>query len=141
MAEEKPKPGQVRERLIICEIDRARISRMNPALTAQKPEERRIHETTKTLIERTIHEAIESVRNPFGMQQPPGTCREPGITCSRCAIDPDRFLPSPRISRAGDTGACRIIDRILPAPNASVSAANTRIKPRFLLPTAGGYGI
>jgi len=40
--EKEPKPQLIRERLDVCELDRARMSLMNPALIVQKKEERTI---------------------------------------------------------------------------------------------------
>jgi len=49
MAEE-PKPVLVPERLDVCELDRARMSLLNPALIAQKIEAQTIDENAKPLL-------------------------------------------------------------------------------------------
>ena len=50
MAEDEPKPVLVRERLDVCELDRARMSLMNPALIEQKKQKRTTDENAKPLI-------------------------------------------------------------------------------------------
>ena len=96
MAEE-PKPVLVRERLDVCELDRARMSLLNPALIAQKMEARTIDENAKPLLELTMKEGIETVWDRFEMQQPPCKYCEAGISCSRCTMGPCRIIPPHRI--------------------------------------------
>jgi hypothetical protein len=47
---EEPKPKLVQERLAVCELDRARMSLLNPALIAHKKEERTIDENAKPVL-------------------------------------------------------------------------------------------
>jgi len=68
---EEPKARLIRERLDVCELDRAKMSLLNPQLIEQKKQERTIDETTKILLERTMKEGIETVWDRFEMQQPP----------------------------------------------------------------------
>ena len=95
MAEE-PKPVIVRERLDVCELDRARMSLLNPALIAQKLEARTIDENAKPLLEMTMREGFETVWDRFEMQQPPCKYCELGTTCSRCGMGPCRSIPPHR---------------------------------------------
>ena len=68
MSEEEPKPVLIRERLDVCELDRARMSLMNPAIIAQKLESRTIDENAKPILEMTMKEGIETVWDRFEMQ-------------------------------------------------------------------------
>ncbi|HNX17859.1 MAG TPA: anaerobic carbon-monoxide dehydrogenase catalytic subunit [Methanoregula sp.] len=97
MADEEPKPVLVRERLDVCELDRARMSLMNPALIAQKLGERTIDENAKPLLELTMKEGIETVWDRFEMQQPPCKYCEAGISCNRCTMGPCRIIPPHRV--------------------------------------------
>jgi carbon-monoxide dehydrogenase catalytic subunit len=96
MAEE-PKPVLVRERLDVCELDRARMSLLNPALIAQKREDRTIDENAKPILELTMKEGIETVWDRFEMQQPPCKYCEAGTSCARCTMGPCRIIPPHRI--------------------------------------------
>ena len=70
MADE-PKPIIIQERLDVCELDRARMALLNPALIEQKKEARTIDENAKPLLEMTMRDGIETVWDRFEMQQPP----------------------------------------------------------------------
>ncbi len=88
-----PQPVIIRERLDVCELDRARMSLLNPALIAQKLEARTIDENAKPILEMTMKEGFETVWDRFEMQQPPCKSCELGTTCSRCAMGPCRIIP------------------------------------------------
>jgi carbon-monoxide dehydrogenase catalytic subunit len=92
MAEE-PKHVLVRERLDVCELDRARMSLLNPVLIEQKKESCTIDENAKPLLELTIKEGFETVWDRFEMQQPRCKYCEAGISCSRCTMGPCRIIP------------------------------------------------
>jgi carbon-monoxide dehydrogenase catalytic subunit len=96
MAEE-PKPQLIRERLDVCELDRARMSLLNPQLIGQKMESRTIDENAKPVLEMTMREGIETVWDRFEMQQPPCKFCESGLSCSRCAMGPCRIIPPHRV--------------------------------------------
>ncbi len=68
---DEPKPVIVQERLDVCELDRARMALLNPALIEQKKEARTIDENAKPLLEITMKEGHETVWDRFEMQQPP----------------------------------------------------------------------
>ena len=87
MAEE-PKPQLIREKLDVCELDRAKMSLMNPALIVQKKNERTTDENAKPVLEMMMREGIETVWDRFEMQQPPCKYCESGLSCSRCAMCP-----------------------------------------------------
>ena len=70
MAEE-PKPTLIRERLDVCELDRARMSLLNPVLIEQKKNERTTDENAKPILELMMQEGMETVWDRFEMQQPP----------------------------------------------------------------------
>lgn len=112
MAEE-PKPVIVRERLDVCELDRARMSLLNPALIAQKLEARTIDENAKPLIELTMNEGIETVWDRFEMQQPCCKHCEAGTSCSRCSMGPCRIIPPHRIRGVCGADADLIVARNL----------------------------
>ncbi len=94
---EEPEPQLIRDRLEVCELDRARISLMNPALIEQKKNERTTDENAKPVLEMTMKEGIETVWDRFEMQQPPCKYCESGLSCSRCAMGPCRIIPPHRI--------------------------------------------
>jgi carbon-monoxide dehydrogenase catalytic subunit len=79
MAEE-PKPQLIREKLDVCELDRAKMSLMNPALIEQKKNERTIGENAKPVLEMMMREGIETVWDRFEMQQPPCKYCESGLS-------------------------------------------------------------
>ncbi|MDD1701604.1 MAG: anaerobic carbon-monoxide dehydrogenase catalytic subunit [Methanoregula sp.] len=122
---EEPKPVLVRERLDVCELDRARMSLMNPALIAQKKEERTIDENAKPLIELTMKEGIETVWDRFEMQQPPCKFCEAGISCSRCTMGPCRIIPPHRIRGVCGADADLIVSRNLLDTIATGAAAHS----------------
>ena len=68
---EEPKPQIIQERIDVCELDRARMALLNPALIEQKKEARTIDENAKPLLEMTMRDGIETVWDRFEMQQPP----------------------------------------------------------------------
>ena len=70
MAEE-PKPVWSGNGLMSVELDRARMSLMNPALIAQKLESRTIDENAKPILEITMKEGIETVWDRFKMRSAP----------------------------------------------------------------------
>ena len=88
MAQEEPKPVPARERLDVCELDRARMSLMNPALIEQKKQERTIDENAKPLLEMAMKEGLETVWDRHEMQQPPCKYCEAGTSCMRCTMGP-----------------------------------------------------
>jgi carbon-monoxide dehydrogenase catalytic subunit len=96
MAEE-PKSHLIRERLDVCELDRARMSLLNPQLIGQKIESRTLDENAKQVLEMTMREGIETVWDRFEMQQPPCKFCESGLSCSRCAMGPCRIIPPHRV--------------------------------------------
>jgi carbon-monoxide dehydrogenase catalytic subunit len=125
MSEEEPKPVLVRERLDVCELDRARMSLLNPALIAQKMAERTIDENAKPLIEMAMKEGIETVWDRFEMQQPPCKYCEAGISCSRCTMGPCRIIPPHRIRGVCGADADLIVSRNLLDTIATGSAAHS----------------
>ena len=124
MAEE-PKPVLIRERLDVCELDRARMSLMNPALIAQKLEARTIDENAKPLLEMTMKEGIETVWDRFEMQQPPCKFCEAGTSCSRCTMGPCRIIPPHRVRGVCGADADVIVARNLLDMIATGSAAHS----------------
>ena len=124
MAEE-PKPVLIRERLDVCELDRARMSLLNPALIAQKLEARTIDENAKPLLEMTMKEGIETVWDRFEMQQPPCKYCEAGTSCSRCTMGPCRIIPPHRIRGVCGADADLIVARNLLDMIATGSAAHS----------------
>jgi len=124
MAEE-PKPVLIRERLDVCELDRARMSLMNPALIAQKLESRTIDENAKPLLEMTMKEGIETVWDRFEMQQPPCKFCEAGTSCSRCTMGPCRIIPPHRVRGVCGADADVIVARNLLDMIATGSAAHS----------------
>ena len=125
MVEEEPKSVLVRERLDVCELDRARMSLMNPALIAQKMAERTIDENAKPLIEMTMKEGIETVWDRYEMQQPPCKYCETGISCSRCTMGPCRIILPHRIRGVCGADADLIVSRNLLDTIATGSAAHS----------------
>jgi carbon-monoxide dehydrogenase catalytic subunit len=94
---EEPKPTLVREKMEVCELDRARLALMNPQLIEQKKEERTFDEGTKPFVEMTMQEGVETVWDRFEMQQPPCKYCSSGLSCSRCAMGPCRIIPPHRV--------------------------------------------
>ena len=124
MAEE-PKPVLIRERLDVCELDRARMSLLNPALIEQKIEARTIDENAKPILELTMKEGIETVWDRFEMQQPPCKYCEAGISCSRCTMGPCRIIPPHRIRGVCGADADLIVSRNLLDMIATGAAAHS----------------
>lgn len=124
MAEE-PKPVLVRERLDVCELDRARMSLLNPALIAQKLEARTIDENAKPVLEMTMKEGLETVWDRFEMQQPPCKHCEAGTSCSRCTMGPCRIIPPHRIRGVCGADADLIVARNLLDTIATGAAAHS----------------
>jgi anaerobic carbon-monoxide dehydrogenase catalytic subunit len=124
MAEE-PKPVLVRERLDVCELDRARMSLLNPALIAQKIEARTIDENAKPVLELTMKEGLETVWDRFEMQQPPCKYCEAGISCARCTMGPCRIIPPHRIRGVCGADANLIVSRNLLDTIATGAAAHS----------------
>ncbi len=124
MAEE-PKSELVRERLDVCELDRARMSLLNPALIVQKTEARTIDENAKPLLERTMKEGIETVWDRFEMQQPPCKYCEAGTSCARCTMGPCRIIPPHRIRGVCGADSDLIVARNLLDTIATGAAAHS----------------
>lgn len=125
MGDEEPKPVLVRERLDVCELDRARMSLLNPALVAQKLGERTIDENAKPLIELSLKEGFETVWDRYEMQQPPCKFCEAGISCSRCTMGPCRIIPPHRIRGVCGADADLIVARNLLDAIATGAAAHS----------------
>src|SRR5512145_493484 len=123
--EEEPKPVLVRERLDVCELDRARMSLLNPALIAQKIEARTIDENAKPLLEMTMKEGLETVWDRFEMQQPPCKYCEAGISCARCTMGPCRIIPPHRIRGVCGADVDLIVSRNLLDTIATGAAAHS----------------
>ena len=115
----------VRERLDVCELDRARMSLLNPALIAQKLEARTIDENAKPLLELTMKEGLETVWDRFEMQQPPCKYCEAGLSCSRCTMGPCRIIPPHRVRGVCGADADLIVARNLLDTIATGAAAHS----------------
>lgn len=124
MAEE-PKPQLIREQFTVCELDRARMSLMNPALIEQKKNERTTDENAKPVLEMTMREGIETVWDRFEMQQPPCKYCETGTTCARCAMGPCRIIPPHRIRGVCGADADLMVARNLLDTIATGAAAHS----------------
>ena len=125
MAQEEPKPVMVRERLDVCELDRARMSLMNPALIEQKKQERTIDENAKPLLEMAMKEGLETVWDRYEMQQPPCKYCEAGTSCMRCTMGPCRIIPPHRIRGVCGADVDLIVARNLLDTIATGSAAHS----------------
>ena len=148
MAEQEPKPVLVRDRLEVCELDRARMSLMNPALIEQKKQERTIDENAKPLLEMAMKEGLETVWDRHEMQQPPCKYCEAGLSCSRCTMGPCRIIPPHRIRGVCGADADLIVSRNLLDMIATGSAAHSDhgrdiVETLYLVGTGGttDYGI
>jgi len=124
MAEE-PKPQRIREKLDVCELDRARMSLLNPALIEQKKNERTTDENAKPVLELMMKEGIETVWDRFEMQQPPCKHCEAGTSCSRCTMGPCRIIPPHRIRGVCGADADLIVARNLLDMIATGAAAHS----------------
>jgi carbon-monoxide dehydrogenase catalytic subunit len=122
---EEPKPTLVRERMEVCELDRARLALMNPQLIEQKKEERTFDEGTKPFVEMTMQEGVETVWDRFEMQQPPCKYCSSGLSCSRCAMGPCRIIPPHRIRGVCGADADLIVARNLLDTIATGAAAHS----------------
>ena len=148
MAEQEPKPVLVRERIDVCELDRARMSLMNPALIEQKKKERTIDENAKPLIEMALREGFETVWDRYEMQQPSCKYCEAGLSCARCTMGPCRIIPPHRIRGVCGADADLIVSRNLLDMIATGSAAHSDhgrdiVETLYLvgMGTATDYGI
>ncbi|MCQ8894045.1 MAG: anaerobic carbon-monoxide dehydrogenase catalytic subunit [Methanolinea sp.] len=124
MKEEK-KPQIIRERIEVCELDRARLSLMNPELIKQKRENRTIDEAAKPFIELTMKEGIETVWDRHEMQQPECKYCAAGISCQRCAMGPCRIIPPHRVRGVCGADADLIVARNLLDQLATGAAAHS----------------
>jgi len=124
MAEE-PEPTLIGERIEVCELDRARLSLMNPALVEEKREARTADESAKPFIELTMKEGIETVWDRFEMQQPECKYCAAGISCARCAMGPCRIIPPHRVRGVCGADADLIVARNLLDQIATGAAAHS----------------
>lgn len=119
------KPQIVREKVDVCELDRARLSLMNPALIEQKRESRTFDETAKPFIEHTMKEGIETVWDRYEMQQPECKYCAAGLSCQRCAMGPCRIIPPHRVRGVCGADADLIVARNLLDQLATGAAAHS----------------
>lgn len=124
MTEEK-KPQIVREKIEVCELDRARLALMNPALIEQKKESRTFDEAAKPFVELTMKEGIETVWDRHEMQQPECKYCAAGISCQRCAMGPCRIIPPHRVRGVCGADADLIVARNLLDQLATGAAAHS----------------
>jgi carbon-monoxide dehydrogenase catalytic subunit len=122
---EEPKPTLVREKIEVCELDRARLALMNPQLIEQKREERTFDEGTKPFVEMTMTEGVETVWDRFEMQQPPCKYCSSGLSCARCAMGPCRIIPPHRVRGVCGADADLIVARNLLDTIATGAAAHS----------------
>jgi carbon-monoxide dehydrogenase catalytic subunit len=122
---DEPKPQLIRERLDVCELDRARMSLLNPVLIEQKKNERTIDENAKPVLELTIREGIETVWDRYEMQQPSCKYCLTGISCSRCAMGPCRIIPPNRVRGVCGADADLMVSRNLLDMIATGAAAHS----------------
>ena len=122
---EEPKPQLIRERLDVCELDKARIVLLNPALIEQKKNERTIDETAKPVLEMMMREGVETVWDRYEMQQPSCKYCLARISCARCAMGPCRIIPPTRIRGVCGADADLIVSRNLLDTIATGSAAHS----------------
>jgi anaerobic carbon-monoxide dehydrogenase catalytic subunit len=122
---DEPKPVMIQEKLEVCELDRARMALLNPALIEQKKEARTIDENAKPVLEMTMKEGHETVWDRFEMQQPPCKYCEAGLSCSRCTMGPCRIIPPHRIRGVCGADADLIVARNLLDTIATGSAAHS----------------
>ncbi len=83
----------VQRKITVPDIERAKMSLMNPAFIQQKIDERTVDEAAKPVIETMLREGIETVWDRFEQQQPPCRYCSEGISCNRCAMGPCRIIP------------------------------------------------
>ena len=122
---DEPKPQLIRERLDVCELDRARMSLLNPVLIEQKKNERTIDENAKPVLELTIREGVETVWDRYEMQQPSCKYCLAGISCSRCAMGPCRIIPPNRVRGVCGADADLMVSRNLLDMIATGAAAHS----------------
>lgn len=120
-----PEPRIIRERLDVCELDRARMSLLNPALIEKKKEDRTLDENAKPVLELTMREGIETVWDRYEMQQPPCKFCASGLSCARCAMGPCRIIPPHRIRGVCGADADTIVSRNLLDMIATGAAAHS----------------
>jgi carbon-monoxide dehydrogenase catalytic subunit len=101
-----------RDEVKISELERAKMSLMNPEIIAHKLDSRTIDEVAKPIIERTLKEGIETVWDRFEIQQPPCRYCSAGVSCSRCAMGPCRIMPGIR-----ERGVCGADANLIVARN------------------------
>ena len=123
--EEEPKPQLIREKLDVCELDRARMSLLNPVLIEQKKNERTIDENAKPILDLMMREGMETVWDRFEMQQPPCKYCLAGISCSRCTMGPCRIIPPHRVRGVCGADADLIVSRNLLDMIATGAAAHS----------------
>ena len=122
---DEPKPQLIRERLDVCELDKARMAILNPALIEQKKNERTIDENAKPILELTLREGIETVWDRYEMQQPSCKYCLAGTSCARCAMGPCRIIPPNRIRGVCGADADLIVSRNLLDMIATGAAAHS----------------
>ena len=122
---DEPEPVIVQGKLDVCELDRARMALLNPALIAQKKDARTIDENAKPLIEMTMREGIETVWDRFEMQQPPCRYCESGLSCARCTMGPCRIIPPHRVRGVCGADSDLIVARNLLDTIATGAAAHS----------------
>jgi anaerobic carbon-monoxide dehydrogenase catalytic subunit len=123
--EGEPKPLLIREKLDVCELDRARMSLLNPALIEQKKNERTTDENAKPILDLMLREGIETVWDRFEMQQPPCKYCLTGTSCSRCTMGPCRIIPPHRVRGVCGADADLIVSRNLLDMIATGAAAHS----------------
>jgi carbon-monoxide dehydrogenase catalytic subunit len=122
---EEPKPQLIREKLDVCELDRAHMALLNPQLIQQKKEERTIDENAKPMLELTMREGVETVWDRYEMQQPMCKYCSSGTSCSRCAMGPCRIIPPHRLRGVCGADADLIVSRNLLDMIATGAAAHS----------------
>lgn len=90
--EKKKKFEYVQEPLACTDIERAKMSLMNPELIREKVNSRTIDEVAKQFIEIALKEGVETVWDRFEQQQPPCKYCASGLSCNRCAMGPCRII-------------------------------------------------
>ena len=100
--EKRVKAELIGERMETCDLDRAKMSLMNPKVIREKVLERTIDETAMKAIEHCLKEGIETVWDRDEMQDPRCKWCSSGLSCSRCTMGPCRIIPE----RNRDRGVC-----------------------------------
>ncbi len=113
------------KKMEISEIERAKMSLMNPDLIRDKIQQRTIDESAKPIIEITLKEGIETVWDRFEIQQPPCRYCSAGLSCSRCAMGPCRIIPPVRMRGVCGADADLIVSRNLLDTIATGAAAHS----------------